>query len=139
MVQQHVASLALLRKIKELDASIITMIGAANCEGPMGRATTKQFPWVDFAMSGEADLVFPAACETLCKSGLDVKMHELPHGFIGAPHRYSGDEYERIVAAPPRALVMEMDRRGQELVNLISAEALEERRGSRKPKMKKAA
>lgn len=36
-------------------------------------------------------------------------------------------------------LVMEIDRRGQDLVNLISAEGLEERRGSRKPKLKKAA
>ncbi len=36
-------------------------------------------------------------------------------------------------------LVMEIDRRGQELVNLISAEALEERRATRKPRLKKAA
>lgn len=36
------------------------------------------------------------------------------------------------------ALVMEIDRRGQDLVNLISAEALDERR-TRKPKAKKAA
>lgn len=35
------------------------------------------------------------------------------------------------------ALVMEIDRRGQELVNLISAEALDERR-TRKPRLKKA-
>lgn len=35
-------------------------------------------------------------------------------------------------------LVMEIDRRGQDLVNLISAEALDERR-TRKPKLKKAA
>jgi len=36
-------------------------------------------------------------------------------------------------------LVMEIDRRGQDLVNLISGEALDERRGARKPKLKKAA
>jgi len=36
-------------------------------------------------------------------------------------------------------LVMEIDRRGQDLVNLISAEALDERRGARKPRLKKAA
>ncbi len=36
-------------------------------------------------------------------------------------------------------LVMEIDRRGQDLVNLISAEGIEERRGARKSKMKKAA
>ena len=36
-------------------------------------------------------------------------------------------------------LVMEIDRRGQDLVNLISAEALDHRRTTRKPKTKKAA
>jgi len=36
-------------------------------------------------------------------------------------------------------LVMEIDRRGQDLVNLISAEGLDERRSSRKPRLKKAA
>jgi len=36
-------------------------------------------------------------------------------------------------------LVMEIDRRGQDLVNLVSAEGLDERRGARKPKLKKAA
>jgi len=36
-------------------------------------------------------------------------------------------------------LVMEIDRRGQELVHLISAEALEERRGTRSGKSKKVA
>ena len=36
-------------------------------------------------------------------------------------------------------LVMEIDRSGQDLVNLISAEALEERRGTRSSKTKKAA
>ncbi len=36
-------------------------------------------------------------------------------------------------------LVMEIDRRGQDLVNLISAEGLDERRASRKPRLKKAA
>ncbi len=37
------------------------------------------------------------------------------------------------------SLVMEIDRVGQELVNLISAEAIQERRGSRTTKAKKAA
>jgi len=34
--QQHTASLALLRRIKELAPQIITILGGANCEGSMG-------------------------------------------------------------------------------------------------------
>ena len=55
--QQHCASLALLRRLKELRPSLITMMGGANCEGPMGQVTHSQFPWVDYVVSGEADEV----------------------------------------------------------------------------------
>lgn len=58
--QQHCASLALLRKIRELDPSIATLMGGANCEGSMGVATRRNFPWVDYVVSGEAEeLVVP--------------------------------------------------------------------------------
>src|SRR6185503_10281635 len=55
MFQQHCASLALLRRIRELDPSVVTMMGGANCEGPMGKAAHSAFGWVDFVVSGEAD------------------------------------------------------------------------------------
>jgi ribosomal peptide maturation radical SAM protein 1 len=59
MFQQHVASLALARLIKrDLPESFI-VFGGANCEGVMGAETVRQFPFVDAAVSGEADLVFP--------------------------------------------------------------------------------
>lgn len=54
--QQHCASLALLRRIRELDPGIVTLMGGANCEGPMGEALQRNFPWVDLVFSGEADL-----------------------------------------------------------------------------------
>jgi len=53
--QQHCASLALLRRLKELQPDLITVMGGANCEGPMGMATHREFPWVDYVVSGEAD------------------------------------------------------------------------------------
>ena len=34
--EQHVASLALLRRIRELDPGVVTMLGGANCETVMG-------------------------------------------------------------------------------------------------------
>src|SRR5262249_13110984 len=53
--QQHVASLALLKRIRELDPSVVTLIGGANCETVMGKTTHQSFPWVDVVVSGEAD------------------------------------------------------------------------------------
>jgi hypothetical protein len=53
--QQHVASLALLRRIRELDPSVISMMSGENCETQMGRATHRAFPWGDYVVSGEAD------------------------------------------------------------------------------------
>lgn len=57
--QQHAASLALARRLKQADPSLCIVFGGANCEGPMGAETVRQFPFVDAAVSGEADLVFP--------------------------------------------------------------------------------
>ncbi|MBT9584490.1 RiPP maturation radical SAM C-methyltransferase [bacterium] len=53
--QQHCASLALLRRLKQARPDLITVLGGANCEGAMGQATHREFPWVDYVVSGEAD------------------------------------------------------------------------------------
>jgi ribosomal peptide maturation radical SAM protein 1 len=57
--QQHVASLALARFIKQARPSTFVLFGGANCEGIMGAETVRSFAFVDAAVSGEADLVFP--------------------------------------------------------------------------------
>ncbi|HEY7445624.1 MAG TPA: RiPP maturation radical SAM C-methyltransferase [Vicinamibacterales bacterium] len=57
--QQHLASLALARRIKEVSPETVTVFGGANCEGVMGAETVRQFPFVDAVVSGEADEVFP--------------------------------------------------------------------------------
>ncbi|MCM2254669.1 MAG: RiPP maturation radical SAM protein 1, partial [Vicinamibacteria bacterium] len=57
--QQHVASLALARRLKQASPATFVVFGGANCEGPMGAETVRQFPFVDAVVSGEADLVFP--------------------------------------------------------------------------------
>ncbi len=53
--QQNCSSLALLRRIKLLDATVITVMGGANCEGEMGVTLVRHFDWIDYAVSGEAD------------------------------------------------------------------------------------
>ena len=57
--QQHVASLALARRIKQKHPDIVVVLGGANCEGVMGAETVRQFPFVDAVVSGEGDHVFP--------------------------------------------------------------------------------
>jgi ribosomal peptide maturation radical SAM protein 1 len=59
MFQQHVAALALAQLIKRARPDIFVVFGGANCEDTMGAETVRQFPFVDAAVSGEADLVFP--------------------------------------------------------------------------------
>jgi len=59
MFQQHVASLALARLVKQSRPETFIVFGGANCEDVMGAETVRQFDFVDAAVSGEADLVFP--------------------------------------------------------------------------------
>lgn len=54
---QHVASLALAKRIKERAPEIFVVMGGANCEGIMGGETLRCFPFLDAVVSGEADAV----------------------------------------------------------------------------------
>lgn len=63
--QQHCASLALLKRLRELAPDIVTVMGGGNCESSMGLATHRHFPYVDYVVSGEADRVFPELCRRL--------------------------------------------------------------------------
>ncbi len=75
---QHVASLALLKKLKEKNPDIITMMGGANCEGKMGLETIKCFNWLDYLFSGESDEDFPMVCSTLLKENRHLEPDETP-------------------------------------------------------------
>jgi ribosomal peptide maturation radical SAM protein 1 len=66
---QNVASLALARRIKERYPSLPIILGGANCEGPMGLALHRSFPFVDFVCSGEADLSFTLLVQRLAGGG----------------------------------------------------------------------
>lgn len=104
--QQHVSSLALLRRIRELDPDVITMLGGANCETTMGEATHRNFPWVDYVVSGEADGVIAPLCRLAIKHGRDVSPEDLPKGVLGPRHRTSGGDQVRKL---PRALFRDLD------------------------------
>jgi magnesium-protoporphyrin IX monomethyl ester (oxidative) cyclase len=81
--QQHGASLALLKRIKEKSPDTITMIGGANCDGAMGVVTHRNFNWVDFVVSGEADHTLPRLSDLIAEFGNSIPQDKLPPGVIG--------------------------------------------------------
>ncbi|MER5446468.1 RiPP maturation radical SAM C-methyltransferase [Streptomyces sp. NPDC002764] len=56
--QQNVASLALLRRVKELSPDTRTVMGGANCDGPQGEALHRNFDFVDYVVRGEGERTF---------------------------------------------------------------------------------
>ena len=82
MFAQNCASLALLRRIKELTPEVLTMMGGANCDTPMGEVLHQNFAWVDYIMTGEADLTFGPFCAALLAGPA-----QLPQGMLGPEHR----------------------------------------------------
>lgn len=107
--EQHVASLALLRRIHELDPGVITMMGGANCETVMGQATHRCFPWVDYVVSGEADGIISGLCRLALTRGRDVAASELPPGVLGPAHRARGGQAPGRVRPLPRAMFRDLD------------------------------
>lgn len=87
---QHVPSLALLRRIRQLSPDTITLLGGANCETVMGRTTHKCFPWVDFAVSGEADGFIASLVNDILEYGRDVPPESIPEGVFAPCHRDAG-------------------------------------------------
>ena len=122
LFQQHCASLALLRKIKELAPHVITVIGGGNCESTMGVATHEECSWIDYVASGESEDIFLELCQKLLKrqthsqKGLSprsllVQHSALPAGIIGPEHRKQGRAaYEALYKDPPRARLEDMSR-----------------------------
>ena len=62
---QNVPSLALARRIKELAPNVRIVLGGGNCDGPMGAALHRNYPFVDFVVRGEGEEAFPALLAAL--------------------------------------------------------------------------
>ncbi len=103
--QQHCAALAFLRRIRELNPEVITLMGGANCEGPMGVETHRLFPWVDFVLSGEGDESFPQLCTLLLAKGRELTPEELPYGTTSRVSQ----ETPRLPEVPLRATIHHLD------------------------------
>jgi ribosomal peptide maturation radical SAM protein 1 len=80
---QHVASLALARRLKERYPDKTVIFGGANCESVMGLAVHRMFPFIDYVCSGEADVSFPRLVDALSHGGE-------PHAIPGVIARAGG-------------------------------------------------
>lgn len=65
MFQQQMASLSLARRLKQLYPDLYIVFGGANCEGVMGAALLKSFPFIDGICLGEGDIAFPQLVQQL--------------------------------------------------------------------------
>lgn len=63
---QNVASLILAKKLKEIAPATRIIFGGNNCDGPMGVALHKTFPWVDIVVRGEGEIVLPELLSDIC-------------------------------------------------------------------------
>jgi len=90
MFQQHVATLALFRRLRESDPSVVTMMGGPNCETVMGKTTHQSFPWVDYLVSGEADAFIAPLCREILDKGHGADPSHLSDGIFTPAHRETG-------------------------------------------------
>ncbi len=99
MFQQNVASLALARRIKNRYPDMVIAFGGANCEGEMGPALHRLFPFIDYVCSGEGDLNFPWLARQVLAS---EPVGEIP-GIIRRVNQQS------VPPEVPAAMVRDMD------------------------------
>jgi magnesium-protoporphyrin IX monomethyl ester (oxidative) cyclase len=104
MFQQNCASLALLKRIKELDPAIVTLMGGPNCQDPMGKTIHRLFPWVDYTVTGEADGFFGDLCQQIVDRDRRHIEIPLPPGVYGPQHR------REQVVSPAAPIVKDMDK-----------------------------
>jgi ribosomal peptide maturation radical SAM protein 1 len=67
MFCQTVASLALARHLKQRRPDIVTVMGGANCEAPMGQELAAGAPQLDYVFSGPGLISFPRFVERLMR------------------------------------------------------------------------
>jgi magnesium-protoporphyrin IX monomethyl ester (oxidative) cyclase len=109
---QHVSSLALLRKIREIDPAVITLMGGANCESIMGITTHRMFDWLDYVVSGEAEDIISDLIRKAFMWGTDIPKDEIPFGVFGPAHRELGYPCDDQPDNPdyPRAVTRDLDK-----------------------------
>lgn len=76
---QQNASLAIIKRVKELDPGITTIIGGFNISGEAGLAVLRNFPSVDYISFGEGDETIAEVCRNI----LNRSDAPMPYGIVG--------------------------------------------------------
>jgi ribosomal peptide maturation radical SAM protein 1 len=96
--EQNAAALALARAIKRRHPEIVTLFGGANFDSVMGKEFVRALPFIDYAVSGEADIALPRLLERIGQG-------QSPLGIPGVMGR-SG---ETVVGPGEQVLIRDMD------------------------------
>jgi len=101
---QHVPSLALARRLKVRAPEVPIVFGGANCEGAMGRATARNFPFIDAVVSGEADDTILQLADDLLEGRRPARLYGFDSpgraDLDGLPFPDFSDYFEALGGAP---------------------------------------
>src|SRR5262249_28450884 len=98
---QTVASLVTALLVKQRLPSVRIVLGGAHCDGVMGEAIFRSFPWLDVVVRGEAEPVFGELVESLLK-------FEAPASLPGVCFRAAHGDHITPMAASPSAMRPEL-------------------------------
>jgi ribosomal peptide maturation radical SAM protein 1 len=99
--EQNAASFALARALKERHPEVTIVFGGANFDGDMGKEFVRALPFIDYAVIGEGDQVFPEMVARLARG-------ESPLGLPGVAGHRDG----ALVTGGPARPVKDLDSLG---------------------------
>ncbi|MEM7586303.1 MAG: RiPP maturation radical SAM C-methyltransferase [Acidobacteriota bacterium] len=76
MFSQNLANFALAQLLKEKNPDLVTVMGGANCEAPMGAELARHVDAIDFVFSGPGLVSFPTFVEAQM-TGCEAKCHDI--------------------------------------------------------------
>ena len=98
--QQHLASLAMAKRLKQKYPHLFVIVGGANCEAEMGKITFDHFPFLDAVCSGEGDYAFPQFAELLL-AGKRPEIEGILTRYDRANHPSLPDLVQIVHSVPP--------------------------------------
>lgn len=84
---QHNATLAIFKRVKELDPDIVTIIGGCNVTGEAGACLLRHYKSVDYVFFGEGDEVFA----DVCRIAMEKNGEKMPYGVVGRGEKIEGN------------------------------------------------
>ena len=88
---QTTASIAMARKLKQLNPLIMVVFGGPAVRGVSGKVLIEKIPVLDYVFSGAALLSFPRFVDALLR-GVDPELKELPGVFAAGADEYAPPE-----------------------------------------------